>query len=262
MGTVTTTFGSSCNSAQARDLSPRAVVRWLQRRDEMLNSDMTHLPPSATDAAATIAEAALRYVQTADGRVRVEDYLAVLGAITGEAALLAAGLFHLEQTDLAPGSAVFGDAINTMLSGDALEPMDAPAESVVGVLVGALVPAVFSVEDFPTLRNLYEGVARQVGSTAWGEVPTSVPEDNKPTLVPLRAAFEMRPQVDAACERAKVEVARRHIACALAVAKGLEQTRQAIDPRVGLKLTLEIIFGMAKTVPMSRKAFEAASRSH
>jgi hypothetical protein len=228
----------------------------------MLNYDMERFPAAAGDAATIIAQAALHYVQTADGRVRVEDYLAVLGAVTGEAALLAAGLFELEQIDLAPDSAVFGDAINAVLSGDALEPMDAPPESVIGVLVGALVPAVFSVGDFPALRNLYEGVARQVGSTAWGEVATSVPEDNKPTIVPLRAAFEMRPLVDAACERAKVEVARRHIPCALGLAKGLEQTQQAIDPRVGLKLAVEITFGMAKTVPISRKAFEAAPRSH
>ena len=217
-------------------------------------------PAKFEEATSALADGALAYVRDDAGRVRVEDYLTVLGAVTGEASLLAAGLFEVEQTSMAPGSPVFGDAINVVLSGDAIELSDAPPDSVVGLLISSLVPRVLSLEDLPTLRSLYEHVAKNVGSAPWGEVATSVPDANKPTVVPLRAAFEMRPLVDAACERAKVQTSRRHIPCALALAKALEQTRQAIDPKVAARLALEITFGMAKTVPMSRAAFAGGTK--
>ena len=215
---------------------------------------------SETAAAAAIADGALRYVQDEAGRVRVEDYLTCLGAVTGEATLLASGVLDVEQTDMAPGSAVFGDPINVVLSGDKAELEDAPSESVVGVLVRALVPSVFAIEVFPSLKSVYEHVAKSVGNAPWGEVATSVPDENKPTVVPLRAAFEMRPLVDAAYESGNVELSRRHIPCAMALATALEQTRQAIDPSVAVKLALEVTFGMAKVVPMSRAALEAAQK--
>jgi hypothetical protein len=44
----------------------------------------------------------------------------------------------------------------------------------------------------------------------------------------------------------------------LALARALDQTRQAIEPSIAASLALEVTFGMAKTVPMSRAAFEAA----
>jgi hypothetical protein len=42
----------------------------------------------------------------------------------------------------------------------------------------------------------------------------------------------------------------------LALAAGIERTAQALDVGIGLTLALEVVFGMAKTVPMSRRAFE------
>ena len=109
---------------------------------------------SETEAAAAIADGALRYVGDEAGRVRVEDYLTCLGAVTGESALLASGIVDVEQTDMAPGSPVFGDPINYVLSGDKAEFAEAPGESVVGVLVGALVPSVFAIELFPSLKSV------------------------------------------------------------------------------------------------------------
>ena len=212
------------------------------------------------EAAAAIAEGALRYVQDGAGRVRVEDYLTVLDAVTGDAALQAAGIFDVEQTDMAPGSPVFGDPINVVLSGDALEIADAPAGSVVGDLVGELVPRLPSLDDFPTLRSLYEHVAKNVGAAQWGEVTTSVPADNQPRVTPLRAAFEMRPLVAEMCDRANVALPRRHGPCAVAIAIALEQTREAIDQKVAVSLALEVTFAMAKMVPMSRAAFEAGQQ--
>ena len=57
-------------------------------------------------AAETLAGAALARVQEpATGRVRVEDYLTVLGSITGESALVAAGVVDVESSEIPPGVA-------------------------------------------------------------------------------------------------------------------------------------------------------------
>ena len=81
---------------------------------------------------ASIREAAIAFVQ-ADGGVRVEDYLTCLGALTGEAALAAAG-FDVEGHDLTPGSPLLYEPVNQVLSGDQATVAGSPPGSVVGVL--------------------------------------------------------------------------------------------------------------------------------
>jgi hypothetical protein len=201
-------------------------------------------------AAAAIDDAAIALLRNERG-VRVEDYLCALAAATGEAALADAGLFDIEATDLTPGAAVFGDEINRMLTGDATVLADVPADSVVGVLRDRLVPGTVAAEDFGPLKRLYELVPREVGSVPWGEVALTVPDDHRPSVQPLRLAFELRPAVVAA-----VGDQGRRVPCALALAGGIERTREAIDVRIGLTLALEVVFGMAKTVPMSLRRFE------
>jgi hypothetical protein len=213
------------------------------------------------EAAEKIAAAALARVEDppGSGRVRVEDYLTTLGALTGEAAILAAGI-DIEALDIPPGSAIFGDLINQALSGDAADLAAVPAETIVGILIARLVPETVTLEDFGSLADLYRSVAANVGKSGWGMVHVSVGDDHAPTVLPIRVAFELRPAVESACSAAGVPDKQRHLACATALALGLKQVRAAIDIKVGLKLALEVVFGMAKLAPMSRRAFEGATK--
>ena len=209
-------------------------------------------------AASALAAAALQRVQDpATRRVRVEDYLTVLAAMTGEAALLAAGVLDLETTDLPPGSPVFGDPMNQVLTGDTANLASVPPDSVVGILVAELVPGTYALEAIPPLEALYAGVAAGVGAVEWGKVPLSVPAGNAPFVLPIQVAFELRPAVDAAVEALSLDRARRHVPCTLALAEGLKQVQAAIDPAIALRLALEVVFGTAKMVPMSRRAFDS-----
>ena len=210
------------------------------------------------EAATTLAGAALAYVQEPEtGRVRVEDYLTALAAMTGEAAVVAAGVFDIEHSDLTPGAAVFGDAINHVLTGDASSIDDVPADSIAGILVHELVPLVVTVEAFGSLERLYKHVAERVADSAWGTVALTIPTDNLPTILPIRAAFEMRHAVDAAQAASGLEQSQRHVPCATALAVAIGQVRAAIDLSIAMTLSLEVVFGMAKMVPMSRAAFES-----
>jgi hypothetical protein len=193
------------------------------------------------------------------GRVRVEDYLTVLGAMTGEAAVLASGVIDLETTDLPPGSPVFGDPMNQVLTGDTANLASVPPESVVGILVAELVPSTFALEAMPPLEQLYANVAAGVRSVEWGNVPLSVPADNAPSVLPIQVAFELRPAVDAAVLATQLDASRRHVLPTLALAEGLRQVQAAIDPAIAVRLALEVVFGMAKMAPMTNRAFEAVA---
>jgi hypothetical protein len=210
-------------------------------------------------AASGLAAAALqRVLEPATGRVRVEDYLTVLGAMTGEAAVLATGIFDLETTELPPGSPIFGDPMNQVLTGDTANLASVPPDSVVGILLAELVPGTYALAAIPPLEDLYAGVAAGVGAVEWGKVPLSVPAGNAPFVLPIRVAFELRPEVDAAVASLGLDRSRRHVPCTLALADGLRQVQAAIDPSIALRLVLEVVFGTAKMIPMSRRAFEAA----
>jgi hypothetical protein len=213
----------------------------------------------ARRAAAVLAKVALASVQDATTkRVRVEDYLTVLASLTGEAALVASGVIDIEASDFAPGSAIFGDPINRILTGDATVIADVRPDTVVGILVNELVPATVALEAFGALDDLYARVATGVGSAPWGAVSVSVPPDNMPTVVPLRVVFELRPVVDATFTELGVPAGKRHVPCAIALASAIKQVQGAIDTNVAVRLALEVAFGMAKMVPMSRRAFAGA----
>jgi len=204
-------------------------------------------------AAEAIEQAAVELVRD-DRGVRVEDCLAALAAATGEAALVDGLGFDIEATDLTPGAAVFGDGINVVLTGDGTSLNEVPATSVVGLLRDHLVPGTVPADAFGSIEGLYRLVAEGVGSTPWGEAALTIPDDHRPSLPPLRLAFELRRTVES------VAAADRHTPCALALAAGIERTKDAIDIRTALTLSLEVVFGMAKTVPMSRKALEETAR--
>jgi hypothetical protein len=218
--------------------------------------------PNDVDAAALrIRDAAFAYLQ--DGRgVRVEDYLTVLAAMTGEGALVAAGL-DIEAVEIAPGSGMFGGRVNEILSGDTADLAAAGPETVVGILRDRLVPAVVQADWFD-LQRLYTFVASNAGRAPWGAVTVSVPEQNLPRVLPLRAAFEMRAVVDAACVALApsgdgAPAVQRHVPCATALASAITQTAGAIDLGVAVCLALEVTFSMAKLMPMSQRALGSLS---
>jgi hypothetical protein len=207
-----------------------------------------------------LAGQALGYVRDPAGRVRVEDYICVLASVAGEAALLSAKLFDLETSGLPPGSAIFGDRINEILTGDTGDLSTVPEASVLGILVRELVPAVAPAECFAEPDSIYRHVAATVNSAEWGHVATTVGTDHEPGVMPIRAAFELRAAVDEAQSKAGLPTELRYIPCALALAAGIRQVGEALDVRITVQLALEIVFGMAKMAPMSKAAFEAVAK--
>jgi hypothetical protein len=126
-------------------------------------------------------------------------------------------------SEIPPGSPVFGDQINVVLTGDTTDPAHIPADSVVGILISELVPDTVGLDHFGSLEAIYRGVAAGVGSVSCGTVWTTVRADNRPTVLPIPVAFDLRMDIAVA-------------------------------------LALEVVFGAAKMMPMSRRAFaEVAS---
>jgi len=215
-------------------------------------------------AAEKLSQLALQRIREPSGRARVEDFLAVLGSITGEAALLA-GLapLDIETANLTPGSSVFGPQINEILTGDQPDPDVAPPNSVLGILVREVVPVHGPLVTRDEILRIYQLTASSVGSVAWGRVAVSVGRDHAPVVLPIQVAFELRDQVDAAQQATETPPNLRHVPCALALALGLQQVASSIDIRVATTLALEVTFGVAKMTPMSRTAFaRVAAKPH
>jgi hypothetical protein len=83
---------------------------------------------------------------------------------------------------------------------------------------------------------------------------TTVPEANKPRVLPLRAAFELRRVVEQAQDLLGMPPGQRHVLCVHALATALRETRQAIDPEIAIALSMEVLFAVSKTVPVPRSA--------
>lgn len=206
-----------------------------------------------------LADFALSMVQDPQTQgVRVEDYLTVLAAACGEAVLVASGIVDIESNTMNPGSAILGAPINIVLSGDAMSFAEAPAGSAVAVLVGRLTPDVFTLDQFGALEDVFKHVVSHIGQAEWGQVATTVPEQNQPRVLPVKAAFDLRDAVTAVQEALGLPRAQRHVPCLHALAFALSQTRSAIDPEVALTLSLEVLFTMAKMVPVPKSAFDQA----
>lgn len=223
------------------------------------------------DAESRIRQAALRLVQEPDGRVRVEDYLTTLAAATGEAALAASG-FDVEHHDLVPGTALAHDAVRGRLGidptgvqhGAAVQDAGARDEVVpegtVWSILSGLKDRVVPASAFPSVADLRRG-ADPDGAPGWGEVPLTVGADHAPTQPPLRRAFELRPAVLRTEREFNAPVTDRHVVTASALASAIEQTKDAIDPQVALRLALEVVLGMTRMAPMTASRFAAAARS-
>lgn len=218
-------------------------------------------PTSLAVRARQLADAAIDIVQGRErATVRVEDYLTVLAATAGEAVLVASGVLDPWPEGVRPGQAVFGDPVNDVLTGGRTALDQVPAPSAVGQLVRDLVPGVVPLDAFPSIGGLYEHRARTVYSVAWGTVATTVPADHQPTVSPLQVAYRLRPAVDAAQASLGLATAERYIPCVAALGLAVAEVRDAIDLRLALQLSLEVLFGMAGMAPMTEAALRAAAR--
>jgi hypothetical protein len=203
-------------------------------------------------SAAELRDVALQMVQDPqNGGVRVEDYLTTIAAAAGEAALAAAG-FDVEGHDLTPGSGLFFEPVNEILTGEPMPPNGPPEGSVWALLLGAGVP-------LPTPESLYRHIAGTVGSADWGAVITTVPEDDQPWVLPLRQAYELRPHVLRIEGAAGSPTVQRHVLVTTALVQAMAQTTGAIDAAIGAQLACEVLFGTAKMTPMTDAAFAAAA---
>lgn len=214
-------------------------------------------PGRLPEVADQLAHVALRMMKDPDsGAVRAEDYLTLLAAAAGEAVLAASGLVDVEnpRDGMAPGSVVLGQQINVLLTGDVAAFREAPAGSVAGTIMALTVPGVFAVEDFAVVDGVYQVMLGTLGQGQWGEVVTTVPEANKPRVLPLRAAFELRGVVEQAQDLLGLSPERRHEVCVHALATALRETRQAMAPEISIALSMEVVFAMSKTVPVPRSA--------
>ena len=109
----------------------------------------------------------------------------------------------------------------------------------------------FDSHIFPQLVNVYKSFVKNVGETEWGNLKLSVPEENKPFILPLQAGYETRVYVDEKINIVDDEYTLRVVINAMCSI--LIETKNAIESSIALALTFEIIYGMSKTATMPNK---------
>lgn len=190
-------------------------------------------------------------IQTDKG-VRVEDALCVMSTIVAERCIELANEFSINQHEFEPGSAVFSEKINEILVGPvAVENWNELPQESVFATIKRKINSHFDDSSFPALTGIFENYAKNIGETEWGNLSLSIPDDNKPFFLPLQAGYETRKFVD---ENINLENDEKTLKIVLdAIARVLIETKMALEPKVALTLTFEIINGMAKTATMTDK---------
>lgn len=206
-----------------------------------------------------IKDAVLMYCRNGRKAVPAKEAIAAMAAVVGERCIEAAGEIPVRGHDLVPGQRMFSDKVNALLAGETGtdDIMRIPADSVFGTLRDQLAGSRFRREHFPRLQDIFAGFASRIGRPEdWGKVPLSLPAGYWPEKLPLRVAFDTRPQVDDAARTISDDKARSLHACTLAMAMMLKDDGLAnqLDPATALTLTFEVINGMAKTAPMTDMA--------
>jgi hypothetical protein len=201
---------------------------------------------------------------TKGNRIRAEDAICAAATIVGERCIDVAGDYPLREHDLTPGSRIFSDRVNELLCGDQADTAIAnlPPQSVYGVIRASLSNDSYPDDKYPTLTSVFGGYAAGVGKAEdWGKVPVTVLPHNHPSIVPLQFGFETRDKVDAILHSIASDKPRCLVIASNALAALLNRMIGTIAPDVALRLAFEITNGMAKTAPMTKKAFAAAQKS-
>lgn len=196
-------------------------------------------------------------LEAPDRSVRVEELISAAASVAGERCIEAAADFDPRQHALVPGSHVLSERVNELLSGNVSSNIsDVPSGSVFGMLRDRIVGHGYQSTDFPPLAEVFAVFAAGRGNPSdWGRVPLSVPDVNKPYLLPLQVAYETRVPIDRLLETSRRDAAGRLRIAVLALAEALIAVSKAIDRRIALLLALETLNGMAKTAPMTDEAF-------
>jgi hypothetical protein len=192
--------------------------------------------------------------------IRVEDALCVIATIVAERCIEVAGEFSIHKHEFDPGSIVFSEKINEILAGPtAVEDWNELPETSVFGRIRRRIKAHFKESAYPSLPGIFENFARTVGTQEWGNLVLSVPEGNKPFVLPLQAGYETRKFVD---KYIHLETNEKTLQIATnATARILVQTKNAIEKETALLLVFEIINGMSKTATMTdEKMAEAQSK--
>lgn len=190
-------------------------------------------------------------IQTDKG-VRVEDALCVISTIVAERCIEVANEFSINEHEFEPGSTVFSEKINETLVGPITTGNweELPQESVFAT-IKRKINSHFDNSSFPSLTGIFESYAKNVGKTEWGNLSLTIPDDNKPFFLPLQSGYETRKFVGNNINLENNEKTLKIVIDALA--RILIETKMALEPKVALTLTFEIINGMAKTATMTDK---------
>lgn len=212
--------------------------------------------PAPVESCARTLYEALAKALTRNGRIRVEDLISAAAAIVGERCIEASGDFNPRHHEFVPGQRVLSAKANVLFSGDK-DINEAPADSVVGILYNKLLDCGFTKSDFPSsLKEIFTFFVANIGKPEdWGKVPLSIPRDNHPFIMPLRAAYEMRATVDKIFAPLGDAAEQKLRAATLAMVETLCKTRDVLHRPVAIILALETVNGMAKTAPMTDAAF-------
>jgi hypothetical protein len=209
---------------------------------------------SVGNAVAEMADLAIRYCRESDGRVRAEDAVSAAAAAAGEACWAAGTSFDPDEHAFVPGQAIFSDNVNRVLFGENTDWTSFDPKSAFGILQVSLPNIGFQSGDIPELEPIVRNFAASVGDPAnWGWAPLTVPQANRPRVMPLRVAFEFRSKVRQLCNLRGVSAEDRALVCVGALARVLGMTANVLAPRVALLLAFETLVGMSKIAPMTAK---------
>ena len=196
-----------------------------------------------------------------NNRIRAEDAICAAAAIVGERCIDAAGDYPLREHDIIPGQRVFSTKANELLCGDSLETGIEP-NSIFGLILARVKPAAYPPAAFPDARSVFTGYAAGIGKTEdWGKVPVTVPPNHQPWIIPLQFGYDTRDEIDSILKPVEADKIRCLRIAVGALVDLLNQMAGAIDPALALLLAFEICNGMAKTAPMTKKAFLTVKNS-
>ena len=203
----------------------------------------------------SLVGAAFNRVKDRSGRVRSEELLSALAAVTGELVLRAAGVFDVYSHDFAPGRRVLSTATNQILFNDTADWAGVERTSTFGAIrsvVAGSDPRCWGASCFPDIAAVLRLFAEtQPTRESWGWVPLSAAPEHRPRLQPLMAAYELRPVVFETPLLRDADPKHVITIGALATIKALLLTKGSIAPEVALSIVFETINGMSKTAPMT-----------
>lgn len=188
-------------------------------------------------------------IQTEKG-VRVEDALCLIATIVAERCIKISNVFNIDEHDFEPGSAIFSERINQILVGSkAIENWSELPNECVFSRIKRKIDSHFDENSFPMLNEIFEAYATNVGKSDWKNLPLTIPENNKPYLLPLQVGYETREYVDKHINLENDEKTLRIVINT--ICRILIETKMAIDSSIALTLTFEMINSMSKTATMT-----------